>query len=83
MFLFMFLFQGSYLLNHLQAESIYMHSMAVLKIWKIAVSRIIFFVFLEITVLFLKKKDFPAKTKRIFPSSSPFSALKSQTQRKP
>lgn len=39
-------------LNDLQAASICMHSMAAPETWKIAVSRIIFSVFLEITVPF-------------------------------
>lgn len=42
-----------------------MHSMAELETWKIAVSRIIFLVFLEMAVLF-KKKIFQLKPKESF-----------------
>lgn len=66
MLLFMFLYQGFCLLNHLQAASVCMHSMAALETWKISVSRIIFSVFLEITVPFFKKKIFQLKPKEFF-----------------
>lgn len=66
MLLFMFLYQGFCLLNHLQAANICMYSMAALETQKISLSRIIFLVFLEITVLFFKKKIFQLKPKESF-----------------